>query len=97
VQITSPSLSEIYIGVLVSIIKVGAIIWTTSKMAELLDFYRAIGIPLETQTRATDLQASTMIGLVVDNVESLFEKLQKMSVKIRTPLENTPWGKRVVV
>lgn len=107
-----------------SVTKVGAIIWTTARVQELIEFYRVIGIPLDKDTHDepdhtphfegdiagthfaifekkdadTTLQAhGTMIGLAVENLKDVFAKLSTMGVKIKTPMENTPWGKRFVV
>lgn len=108
-----------------SITKVGAVIWTTSKVQEVIEFYQAVGIPLEPDTHdepdktphfeadvadthfavfqskdssaGTGTQSPTMIGLAVDDLEQVVAALEKMNVRIKTTLEDTPWGKRVVV
>lgn len=108
--------------------KVGAIIWRTNRVKEVLDFYREIGIPLaedtheepghtphyecdiadthfavfqmnekEASERDTTGDASLMIGLAVDNIEVLADRLASMGILFRSQLEDTPWGKRVVV
>lgn len=108
-----------------SITKVGAIIWTTSRVQEVIEFYRALGIPLEPDSHdephktphyeadvgdthfavfqekddvaGSGTQSPTMIGLAVDNLAQVVAVLEKMSAKFKTTLEDTPWGKRVVV
>jgi len=108
------------------ITKVGAVIWTTSRAPELLEFYTAIGIPLEPDTHGepggpthyeADLAgvhfavfnnkvkgvdpdvpvASMTIGLAVENIDETLRIVEKLGAKIRTPLQDTPWGKRIVV
>jgi Glyoxalase/Bleomycin resistance protein/Dioxygenase superfamily. len=108
----------------VSITKVGAVIWTTSKVQEVIEFYRAVGIPLEPDSHdepdktphfeadvadthfavfetkdgsSGGTQSPTMVGLAVDDLVAVVAKLEKMNAKFKTTLEDTPWGKRVVV
>lgn len=109
-----------------SIKKVGAVIWTTTRLDAVLEFYRAIGIPLEPDTHeeptatphyeadvadthfavfaAKDAQptnvpaaASTTIGIAVDDIEAVCKAMESLAARFRTPLEDTPWGRRIVV
>ena len=105
--------------------KVGAVVWRSSKVQDMLNFYRTIGIPLDHDTHEgeghtphyeADLAGvhyalfesledstlesntdTTLIGFEVDNLISLMSKLAHMNVKFRNALEQTPWGKRIVV
>lgn len=113
-------------------VKVGAVIWTSSRVQELIEFYKLLGIELKCDTHdepggtphfeadiggvhyavfpakdpapSSDLGSGpgstaggTMIGFAVDNIEALSAKLTERGAKIRTPLQDTPWGKRIVV
>jgi predicted enzyme related to lactoylglutathione lyase len=113
-------------------IKLGAVIWTTSRVEEMLEFYKMLGIPLAVDTHGEDGHAphfeadvdgvhyavfpakddapspelgsgpgsypgTTMIGLGVDNIVELSEQLRERGVQFRTPLQETPWGRRIVV
>lgn len=108
-----------------SITKVGAVIWTTSRAQEITEFYRTVGIPLEPDTHDepdktphfeadvadthfavfqskdessdSGTQSPTMIGLAVDDLVAVVAKLEKLNTKFKTTLQDTPWGKRVVV
>lgn len=107
-----------------TITKVGAVIWTTSKVEAVLEFYRALGIPLAEDTHdepggpthfeadvgethfavfpakgdalSSGAQAATLIGLQVDNLAEVIEAVERLGAPIRTPLEDTPWGQRIV-
>ena len=113
-------------------VRVGAVIWTSSRVQELIDFYKLLGIYLAADTHAEpggtphfeadiggvhyavfpakdsapqgDLGSGpgstaggTMLGFAVDNIVELSAELHTRGVKFRTPLQDTPWGKRVVV
>lgn len=113
-------------------VRVGAVIWTSSRVNEMLEFYQLLGIPLAPDTHeepghATHFEAdvdgvhyaifpakdngakqdlgsgpgttsgATMLGLAVEELERLSEQLKARGVRFRTPLQDTPWGKRIVV
>lgn len=125
-----------------TITQVGAVIWTTARVEEMLTFYRAIGIPLERDTHevgegplhyeadvggthfavfhaksgdssprpvATSAaqpaesisslpnDTATVIGLAVDDLESVIAVIDKLGAKVRIPLQDMDWGKRIVV
>jgi len=105
-----------------AVTKVGAVIWTSEHVDDMLDFYRTIGIPLETDTHdeeggpthfEADVAAvhfavfptpaqsatsgATMVGLQVDNLDEVVGALEARDVRFKTTLQETPWGKRVVV
>ncbi len=107
-----------------AVTKVGAVIWTSECVDEMLDFYRALGIPLETDTHeeeggpthfeadvagvhfalfpskaqsATATTGATMVGLEVDNLDEIVRALESRGVRFKTTLQETPWGRRVVV
>ncbi|WHZ13942.1 MAG: hypothetical protein OJF52_000777 [Nitrospira sp.] len=103
------------------ITKVGAVIWTSSRVQEVIAFYRAVGIPLEPDTHdehdkvphyETDIGGAhfavfqarenasgsgTQIAFAVADLSEVLSAIEKLKAPISTPLEDTPWGKRVVV
>ncbi len=106
--------------------KVGAVIWRSGKVEEMLRFYRLLGIPLdhdshegEGHTRHyeadiggvhyalferqqnSNLDAGafdvTMLGFQVSDLTELVSKLEQINTRFKIKIEDTPWGKRVVV
>lgn len=109
-----------------SMVRVGAIIWTSSRLPEMLEFYSRIGIPLEPDTHKRDAthiahyeadidgihyavfekdsstddegnEAATLVGFAVEDIAATLQLLNDLNPKVKKPLEETPWGKRIVI